>query len=89
MEYVIISIAAVLFVSGLNILSFFIGAKVGQKVVQGEEIEIPHPIKEIKEDIREREEERATKKEQELFETLAYNIDVYDGTGLGQKEIPK
>lgn len=89
MEYVIISIVAVLFVSGLNILSFFIGAKVGQKVVQGEEIEIPHPIKEIKEDIREREEERATKKEQELFETLAYNIDVYDGTGLGQKEIPK
>lgn len=89
MEYVIISIVAVLFVSGLNILSFFIGAKVGQKVVQGEEIEIPHPIKEIREDIREREEERATKKEQELFETLAHNIDVYDGTGLGQKEIPK
>ena len=89
MEYIVISIVAVLFVSGLNILSFFIGARVGQKVVKGEEVKMPNPVKEIKENVREREEERAAKKEQDLFETLAYNIDVYDGTALGQKEIPK
>lgn len=88
MEYLIISIVAVLFISGLNIVCFFIGAKVGQKVVKGEEVQLPNPIKEIREEIKEREEERAANKEQEMFETLAYNIDVYDGTGIGQKEIP-
>ena len=35
----------------MNILCFFIGAKVGQKVVKNEELKLPNPVKSIKEDI--------------------------------------
>lgn len=70
-----------------NIISFIIGAKVGQKVVKGEEvkIDIPNPINAIHEHV----EKRETKKELEKLDIITENIDNYDGTGLGQKEIPR
>lgn len=73
----------------MNILCFFIGARVGQKVVNNKELNLPNPIKTIKEDIQAYEETREAVKEQERLDTIAYNIDAYDGTSIGQKEIPR
>ena len=73
----------------LNILCFFIGAKVGQKVVKNEELKLPNPIKTIKEDIQTYEETKEAMKEQEKLDIIAYNIDTYNGTSIGQKEIPR
>ena len=89
MEYLIIGIITIIFISGLNIVCFFVGAKVGQKVINKEEIKISNPIKTIKEDIKQREEEKEAYKEQEKLDTIAYNIDTYDGTPIGQKDIPR
>lgn len=72
----------------LNIACFFIGAKVGQKVVRNELIEVPKPIKSIRDDIQSFNERKETQKEQEKLDIIAHNIDVYDGTSIGQKEIP-
>ena len=68
----------------LNIICFFIGAKIGQKVVKGEEIKLPNinPI----EAIRERKE---AKWEQDRINTILQNLEAYDGTANGQKEVPK
>ena len=69
------------------ILSFVIGARVGQKIVKGEEvkIDVPHPVEAIKEHLEKKDVER----EQSKIEVMMENIDNYDGTDLGQKEIPK
>ena len=71
----------------MNILCFFIGAKVGQKVVKGETIEIPkiEPIKAI----REYNEEKETQKLHERERIINENIDNYDGTSLGQQDVPR
>ena len=70
-----------------NIVCFIIGAKVGQKVAKGEEIKTPtlNPIKAM--------EERQAKKEadfeQERVNTIMENIERYDGTAFGQKDVPR
>ena len=71
----------------MNILCFFIGAKVGQKVIKGEELEIPkiEPIKAI----REHNEKQEILKLQEKDRIISENIDNYDGTSLGQQDIPR
>ena len=68
-------------------LSFIIGARVGQKIVKGEEVKIslPNPVKKIN-DIKEKKE---IEKELDKLDIITENIDNYDGTGLGQKEIPR
>jgi hypothetical protein len=69
------------------ILSFVIGARVGQKIVKGEEVkvEMPNPIKAIEKHL----ETKAIEKEADKLSVMMENIDNYDGTDLGQKEIPK
>ena len=68
-----------------NILCFMLGAKVGQKVVKGEEITLPtiNPL----EAYREHEAKREAQREQDKFDTILHNIDNYDGTSYGQKEV--
>ena len=72
----------------LCIISFVIGAIVGQSSRKGRDIVI-NPIKAIKES----KNESRQKKEEDLrvkqFNTMLSNIDNYDGSGLGQTEIPK
>jgi hypothetical protein len=68
---------------------FILGAKVGQKVVRGEEIETPkisalNPLK-MYEEHKEKEE---AKREKEKLETILENIEKYDGTGKGQEDVP-
>lgn len=71
----------------MNILCFFIGAKVGQKVVNKEEIKLPtvNPIKIVKE----YEDKKTYSKEQEIMKINMDNIDNYDGSNIGQRDFPK
>lgn len=80
-------ILLILTVGTLNIVCFFIGAKVGQKVAKGEEVklDIPNPI----EIIREHNDKREAEKEQDRIEAIMRNIERYDGTAEGQEEIPR
>lgn len=73
----------VVFICLSNIVCLIVGAKVGQKAYRGEEIKLPNPVEKVQ-TFKESQEHR---KEQEAVETMLYNIDVYDGTGLGQKDI--
>ena len=69
----------------LCIVCFFIGAKVGQKVSNGEAVELPsvNPLKVIKEHQNKKEAE----KEQSRIETIMQNIEKYDGTSRGQEDV--
>ncbi len=69
----------------MNIVSLIIGVKVGQKTSKGEEIKLPdiNPVKVIS-DIKESKEYEA---ERQRYETMLENIDNYDGTDLGQKDL--
>lgn len=77
--------ATLIILSISNILCFFIGAKVGQKVVNNEPIELPtiNPV-EIYAEHKEKEE---VKKEISDLETMLENVNNYDGTTLGQKKL--
>ncbi len=70
-----------------NIICFFLGAKIGQMVVKNEPVRIidKSPI----ESIREKQDSKELKKQQEIDDVIKHNIDVYDGTSLGQKDIPR
>lgn len=66
-----------------NILCFVIGAKVGQKVVNEEPITLPNPVKAV-------ENYKASqeyKEEQRKLDIMLENINNYDGTSLGQKDV--
>ena len=72
-------------ISILNIVCFFIGAKVGQAVNKDKDIELPNinPIKKMNEYKEEKEYKKSKKQMSIMFE----NINNYDGTSLGQKDI--
>jgi hypothetical protein len=79
--------ALLLLVMGMtNIVCFVIGAKVGQKVVKGEEVKLPtlDPMKAY----REHQDRKEAQKEQDKLDVIMKNIDSYDGTGSGQKDVP-
>lgn len=73
-------------ISTINLLCFYFGVRIGQKVAKKEEIKLEglNPVKVI-ETINQSNEDR---KEQERMRIIAENIDAYDGTGLGQQDIP-
>lgn len=79
--------ALLLAVMGLsNVLCFFLGAKIGQTVTRGERIETPviNPMQAV----REHKDKKKAREEQNVLDTIMENIDNYDGTSLGQKDIP-
>lgn len=79
--------AILLFGTGvLCIVCFIIGAKVGQTVSKGEDIKLPsvNPVKIH----REHEARREAQREQERIDTIMQNIERYDGTSIGQKDVP-
>ena len=73
----------VAFICLTNVVCLIAGAKIGMKASRGEEIKLPNPVEKVKTF----KETQEYKKEQEALDTMLYNIDVYDGTGLGQKDI--
>ncbi len=68
------------------IVCFVVGAKVGQTVAKGKEIEMPRmdPLGAY----REHRESKEARKEQERWEAIMRNIDNFDGTSIGQEDIP-
>jgi hypothetical protein len=85
METVLLIIAAILFVSAMNIMCFLVGARTGQQVENKEPIELPSldPMKAY----REHKERREAEREQDKLDTIIRNIERYDGTGAGQEEV--
>lgn len=73
----------VVFICLSNIACLIVGAKIGQKVNRGEEIILPVPVAKVQSS----KDSQEYKKEQEALDTMLHNIDVYDGTSLGQKDI--
>lgn len=83
--------ALMLLVMGItNIVCFVIGAKLGQIAAKGKDIVIPevNPIKAIKEHNERREAEVEAEMEQSRIDTILQNIEGYDGTPFGQKDVP-
>ena len=82
---VFLILAVIFVVSTLNVVCFLVGAKVGQKVDKGEPIETPNlnPVKVY----REREARLQVEREINKLDTIMQNIETYDGTGNGQKDV--
>ena len=82
MEALLIAVVAL-----SNILCFMIGAKVGQTVAKGNEVKLPsvNPVKAYKEHQSRKEAEA----EQDKLDTVLQNIEAYDGTSIGQREVPR
>lgn len=82
-------IILILVVGALNIACFFIGAKVGQRVAKGESVELPslNPVKAVKEHNEKKLAEKEAEREQERIRTIMENIENYDGTPNGQKDV--
>jgi len=66
-------------------ISFFMGAKLGQKVSSNQEIKLPtlNPVKIAKE----YKEDKKAKDELDKYNTVLSNIENYDGTSNNQKEV--
>ncbi len=71
----------------LNAVCFYIGAKVGQQVAKGEDIEIPTP-KTPMQIIRETQDRKTAEREQTKMDTILQNIENYNGTSIGQRDVP-
>ena len=83
------TILLVLVIGMLCIVCFFVGARVGQKVVRGEEIKAPDISKLNPMNIKkEREQKYEAEKEKNKLETILKNIERYDGTDAGQEDVP-
>lgn len=72
-------------ITALNIVCFCVGAKIGQKIVKGEEIKAPeiaftNPLDTYRK-------KKATEAEQNRIETIMQNIEAYNGTSAGQKDV--
>lgn len=79
------NILMLLMLGTLNIVCFFVGAKIGQKVVKGEEIKapkisIPTPIQDYRK-------KKQAEYEQEKIDTIMQNVESYNGTPAGQKDV--
>lgn len=65
---------------------FLMGAKVGQAVAKGEKVELPiNPLLAA----RERQTKQEAEFEQNRLSAILHNIDRYDGTSDGQKDVPR
>ena len=76
----------VLCLCAFNVLSFVIGAKIGQKTTKGEEIKAPKvvtPKKMYEEHLDKKEAEKELKK----LDKIMQNLERYDGTEAGQEDI--
>lgn len=78
-------ILTILATGTLCIVCFFIGAKTGQTVSKGKEIELPtiNPIKAVKE----HQEKKYAEMKQHKLDTIIQNIESYDGTGRNQVDV--
>lgn len=80
-------ILAILAVGTLNMACFLIGAKVGQAVKNGKEIQAP-AVKSPITMIQEHRESKEAEKERHKLDVIMRNIECYDGTAKGQEDVP-
>jgi len=75
----------------LIFLAFVWGLHYGSLIKENKVIDKPNvnPVKVIKKEIENHREEEKNDKERAIEEVNLYNIDNYDGTGIGQKDIPR
>lgn len=78
----------VLCLCAFNLFSFIMGAKMGQMLSKGKEIKV-NPVNIIKDEIKETKMTKEESLRKRKFNTMWDNIEKYDGTGLGQKQIPR
>lgn len=73
-------------VGAMCITCFLLGAKLGQTVSKGEDIELPsvNPF----EAYRKHEARKEAQMEQDRLDTIMRNIERYDGTSKGQEDVP-
>lgn len=90
MELIYIAILSALSMV-LIFFAFITGLHYGSKTKKNEVINLPNvnPVKVVKQKVRDKKEEVKKEKEELLEEVILQNIDNYDGTGLGQKDIPR
>lgn len=71
----------------MNITCLVIGVKIGQQVAKGEPVKvgIPNPVSVI----RGHQAEKEANRERNKMETILHNIERYDGTPDGQKDVPQ
>ena len=71
----------------VNILCFMIGAKVGQAVKNGNAVEMPtvNPVKIVQK----HKEQKELRAELDAMQTILNNIDNYNGTSIGQADVPR
>lgn len=71
----------------LNVLCFFVGSKLGQKVAKGEDINIPNlnPM----DMVRNHKDKLQARAESERMSVILQNIENYNGTSSNQKELPR
>lgn len=69
------------------IICFMVGAKVGQTVSKGEEVKLPsvNPM----DAIRKHQERKEAEFEQDRLDTIMRNLEAYNGSSDGQKEVPR
>lgn len=65
-------------------IAFMLGASTKEK-----KIIIPNPVKAVENKIVEKKTQKEIEKQDEIYKTIAANIDNYDGTGNGQQDIPR
>ena len=82
-------ILIILTVGTLCIVCFLIGVYVGEKVVKGESVEYSslNPVRSIKESQEKKQAVKEAKEEAEKQAILMHNIEIYDGTSIGQKDV--
>lgn len=73
----------------MNILCLFFGVWIGQKTAKGERVEIKSSLEALNpvKLYRDSQEKRAAQKEQERLNTVLDNIENYNGTPIGQKDV--
>lgn len=81
-------ILIILVVCFANILCFYIGARIGQKIIRDEDVTLPNPVTEVQEQMQEYREKRKAKEDQEQLDVILANIERYDGTAYGQQDVP-
>ena len=82
---ILLTILLVLVIGIINAFIFKLGANIGQSVVKGEKVELPNlnPF----EAYRKHEARKEAEMEQDKFDTILQNIERYDGTSRGQKDV--
>lgn len=79
-------IVLVLAVAISNIACFIIGARVGQQASKGQPVEpVRNPVTVVTEIAAKKEEQR----QQDRLAVILDNIEIYDGTSAGQREVPR